>query len=189
MAEEVTSILAGDQPNKSTAHHRHSHQQGHVRHTMDIRPSSGSESMLLPGRQNTFRLAVSATVHCLIGCGVGEVAGMIFAAALDLSLLDSMILSIVSGFVAGIGLGIVPLRRNGFTLSNAFKTVVVAEGLSIAVMEAFEVASQALIPGVMDAGLKDMTFWIGMVAGLSIGFVAALPVNYVMVRRGIRHQH
>lgn len=67
--------------------------------------------------------------------------------------------------------------------------MILAEGLSIAVMEAFEVWTQVMIPGVMEAGLADGIFWIGMVAGLAAGFVAALPVNYILIRRGVRHQH
>jgi hypothetical protein len=140
-------------------------------------------------QQSYFKLAVSATVHCLLGCGIGEVAGMIIATALDLSMPDSTIISIILGFVAGLALGILPLLRAGFSFSHALKTVIIAEGLSITVMEAFEIATQILIPGVMEAGLTDTIFWLGMLAGLVVGFIAALPVNYFMIKKGFRHQH
>lgn len=143
----------------------------------------------LVDHKSHFRLAVSATVHCLVGCGFGEVVGMIIAAAIGMSMVSSMALSIILGFVAGLAMGIVPLLRAGFRIANALRTVLLAEGLSIAVMEAFEVSTQVLIPGVMEAGLTEGIFWIGMAAGLAAGFVAALPVNYVMIGRGVRHMH
>jgi|SRR5688572_18310604 len=136
-----------------------------------------------------FRLAFSATVHCLIGCGIGEVAGMIIATAIGLNNLHSILLSVTLGFIAGMALGVLPLKRIGFSMRKALKTVMLGEGLSIAVMEAFEVATELAIPGVMSAHLTDSIFWIGMAAALVAGFIAAFPVNYIFVKRGIRHQH
>jgi hypothetical protein len=139
--------------------------------------------------ENVFVLALSATLHCLIGCGIGEVVGMIIGTALNMSMIDTIILSVMLGFVAGLALGVVPLLRANFTFRNALKTVIIAEGLSIAVMEAFEVLTQWMIPGVMEAHLTDWIFWAGMLAALVVGFIAALPVNYIMIKRGVRHQH
>ena len=65
----------------------------------------------------------------------------------------------------------------------------IGEGLSIAVMEAFEVLTKVMIPGVMEASLSVSIFWLGMLAALAVGFIAALPVNYFMIKRGVRHQH
>jgi putative flippase GtrA len=139
--------------------------------------------------ENIFILALSATLHCLIGCGIGEVLGMIIGTALNMKMIDTTILSVILGFAAGLSLGVTPLLRAKFTLRNAVKTVLLAEGLSIAVMEAFEVITQWMIPGVMEAHLTDWIFWVGMLAALIVGFVAALPVNYIMIKRGVRHQH
>jgi hypothetical protein len=136
-----------------------------------------------------FRLAFSATLHCLIGCGLGEVLGMIIGTMLNMSNHSTMILAIVLGFAGGFGLGVIPLKRAGYSWSQAFKQVLFAEGLSIAVMETFEVLVQVYTPGVMDAQLTDSIFWIGMLLGLIAGFIAAFPVNYIFVRKGIRHQH
>jgi putative flippase GtrA len=144
---------------------------------------------LVSKKENILKLAASATLHCLIGCGIGEVAGMIIAAYLGMTMTGSMILAMMLGFVFGFAMGIVPLVRKGFSFSQSFKIVLVAEGLSIAVMEAFEVLTQVAIPGVMEAGLTDGIFWLGMVAALIVGFVAAFPVNYYMIKRGVRHQH
>jgi hypothetical protein len=136
-----------------------------------------------------MKLAVSATLHCLVGCGIGEVIGMVVATYLGMSMVSSMILAILLGFVFGFALGIIPLLRKGFSFSRSLKIVLVAEGLSIAVMEAFEVLTQVFIPGVMEATLTDGIFWLGMAAALVVGFMAALPVNYFMIKRGVRHQH
>lgn len=139
--------------------------------------------------ESIMPLAVSATFHCLLGCGLGEVLGMVLSVWLGLSMVSTTVFSIVLGFIAGLMLGIVPLLRRNFTVGGALRTVIVAEGLSIAVMEAFEFLTQWMIPGVMTAGLSDRIFWIGMVASLVVGFIAAFPVNYVMIKRGVRHVH
>ena len=139
---------------------------------------------------NNFRLALSATWHCLVGCGFGEVSGMIIATIFGLNMINSMILAIILGFIGGFALGIIPLLRADFSFKQAFKTVLIAEGLSILVMEAFEVGgTQVMIPGVIEAGLTDMVFWFGMVASLMIGFIAAFPVDYVLIKRGVWHHH
>ncbi|HKR04576.1 MAG TPA: DUF4396 domain-containing protein [Bacteroidia bacterium] len=155
----------------SNHHHPHSH------HTENTKTSSH------------FSLAVSATLHCLLGCGIGEVVGMIISRAMNIPMINATILSIILGFIAGMALGVLPLIKAKFSFKNALKTVVIAEGLSIAVMEAFEVLTQWAIPGVMNAQLTDLIFWIGMVASLIVGFIAALPVNLIMIKKGIRHRH
>lgn len=162
--------------------HEHSMHQHHATH-------QSHDAQEKPQVENIFKLAFSATLHCLLGCGIGEVVGMVIATWLGMSMVNSMILAVILGFVAGLALGIVPLLRNGFSFRHALKTVIVAEGLSIAVMEAFEVGTQVLIPGVMKSGLTDGIFWLGMTAGLIVGFIAAFPVNYAMIKRGVRHQH
>ncbi len=138
---------------------------------------------------SNYKLALSATIHCLLGCGLGEIAGMIIGTLVGLNNHSTMILAIVLGFVGGFALGILPLKKAGYTWKNAFKQVLVAEGLSIAVMETFEVLVQVYTPGVMDAGLTDGIFWLGMLLGLIAGFIAAYPVNYIFVKKGFRHQH
>ena len=139
--------------------------------------------------ENHFRLALSATLHCLIGCGLGEVLGMVIGTWLGWNNTATMALAIVLGFVLGFAFGIIPLLRAGFSLKRAFKQVLIAEGLSIAVMETVEVLVQMNTPGVMDAHLHEWTFWKGMLLGLAAGFIAAFPINYWFVKKGIRHQH
>ena len=135
------------------------------------------------------KLAFSATLHCLLGCGIGEVVGVIIGTALVMTTINTLILAISLGFVFGFILGMRPLLKAGFNLKRAFKTVFIAEGLSIVVMEATEVLVEVYTPGVMEAGLTSWVFWAGMLLALTAGFIAAYPVNYYLIGKGIRHQH
>jgi hypothetical protein len=157
------------------AHHSHQHHQAPV-------PAA-------PGNAGNWRLAISATAHCLLGCGSGEIAGMLIGMQLGLSNTNTIILAVVLGFVFGLGLGMLPLVRAGFSVVKAIRTVVVAEALGIAVMEAVDIAVLLSIPGASDAHFTDAFFWFGMAIALAAGYVAALPVNYLFIRAGIRHQH
>jgi hypothetical protein len=140
-------------------------------------------------KENYIRLAISATLHCLIGCGLGEVLGMVIGTWFDMDNVSTTVLAIVLGFVLGFAFGIFPLVKAGFSFKMALKQVLIAEGLSIAVMETVEVLVQVNTPGVMEAHLSDWLFWKGMLLGLGAGFIAAFPINYFFVRKGIRHRH
>ena len=136
-----------------------------------------------------LRLSVSATFHCLIGCGIGEVVGIIIGTALAWSNVRTIVLAVILGFFFGFLLGIIPLLRAGFGARRAFRQVFIAESLSIAVMEAAEILVQVYTPGVMEAGLTSALFWAGMLLALTAGFIAAFPVNYYLIGKGVRHQH
>jgi hypothetical protein len=134
-------------------------------------------------------LAFSATVHCLIGCGIGEVVGMAVTALLGLDNTTSMIAAILLGFVFGFVLGIRPWLKAGYPFSAAMVQVLISEGLSIGVMEAAEAVVEIYTPGVMAAHPSEGIFWLGMLLALIAGFAAAFPVNLLLVKRGVRHQH
>ena len=124
-----------------------------------------------------------------MGCGIGEVVGIIIGTALGLSILTTLVRAVILGFVFGFILGMRPLLRADFGFSRAFRQVLVAEGLSIAVMESAEVLIQVYTPGVMAAGLGSWIFWLGMGLALTAGYIAAFPVNYILVGKGVRHVH
>lgn len=134
-------------------------------------------------------LATSATLHCLVGCGIGEVVGIIIGVALSLSNVSTIILAVILGFVFGFALGIIPLLNANFSFRRAMRQVLIAEGLSIVFMETAEVLVEVYTPGVMEAGLTSALFWGGMLLALTAGFIAAFPVNYIMIGKGVRHQH
>jgi len=143
----------------------------------------------VPDTASQLSLAHSATWHCLMGCGLGEVLGVIIGTALELPIVHTMVLALVLGFVFGFIFGLRPLLRAGFDFSRALRQVFIAETLSIVVMEATQVLVQVFTPGVMQAGLLSWIFWLGMGLALVAGYIAAFPVNYVLVGKGIRHVH
>ncbi len=134
-------------------------------------------------------LAHSATWHCLMGCGLGEVLGVIIGTALGLSNINTLVLAVVLGFIFGFVFGMRPLLPASFDFSRAIRQVFIAETLSIVVTETTEVLVQVYTPGVMEAGLGSWVFWAGMSLALTAGYIAAFPVNYVLVGQGIRHDH
>ncbi len=158
-------------------------------HHHEHHPPNAESQAKLSNEKSAFALAISATFHCLIGCGVGEVVGVIIGTLFGWGMVSTMILGILLGFIFGFALGMMPVLKAGFTFVQAFRIVLISEGLSIAVMEAFEVLVQIYTPGVMEAGLTDVIFWYGMLAALVVGFVAAFPVNFIMLKKGIRHFH
>jgi hypothetical protein len=104
-------------------------------------------------------------------------------------MVPSIALAVSLGFVLGFILGMRPLRKHGYSFTNAFKQVLLAEGLSIVFMETAEVLVEVYTPGFMQAGLFDPILWGGMLLALTAGFMAAWPVNLIMVKRGYRHVH
>ena len=124
-----------------------------------------------------------------MGCGLGEVLGVIIGTALELPIVHTMVLAIVLGFVFGFIFGLRPLLRAGYDFRRALRQVFIAETLSIVVMEATQVLVQVFTRGVMQGGLLSWIFWLGMGLALVAGYIAAFPVNYVLVGKGIRHVH
>lgn len=109
--------------------------------------------------------------------------------ALGWAIWPSIVLSVSLGFVFGLLLGVRPWLREGYGLPQALRAVLIAEGLSIVVMEAAEVTAQLTIPGLREAHLASGLFWGGMLLSLAAGFTAAFPVNLWLVRRGVAHKH
>ena len=136
---------------------------------------------------NTSRLAFQATVHCLTGCGIGEVLGLAGGTALGLSNAVTLVLGIVLAYAFGYGLTLVPLLRVGMPLLAATGITFAAETLSITTMEIVDNLVVLAIPGAMDAGLADVVFWASLAVSLALAFVAAFPVNRWLIARGLGH--
>ena len=133
------------------------------------------------------QMAVSATLHCLTGCALGEVAGLIIGTALDLSNYATIVLSILLAFVFGFTLSTLPLLKAGVGFIAALSVVFAADTLSIATMEVVDNLVMLAIPGAMDAGLVSPLFWISMPISLVAAFFAALPVNQYLLKRNKGH--
>jgi hypothetical protein len=132
-------------------------------------------------------LALAATVHCLTGCGIGEVLGLAAGTLLALSNAVTIALAIVLAYAFGYGLTLVPLLRAGMPLLRASGITLAAETLSITTMEIVDNFVVLAIPGAMDAGLGDFLFWASLAVSLGLAFVAAFPVNLWLVSRGLGH--
>jgi hypothetical protein len=155
-----------------------------MEHSAQARPASRRQA---EGCENCLRLAVRATAHCLTGCAIGEVLGLVIATALGLAVAPSIALAVGLAFIFGYSLTMVPLLRGGLTLRAAMGVAFLADTLTIAVMEIVDNAIMMLIPDAMEAGLRDPLFWGSLTVALAAGFVVALPVSYLLIRRGAGH--
>jgi hypothetical protein len=133
------------------------------------------------------RLALSATVHCLTGCAIGEVLGLVIATALGWHDLPSVILAIVLAFVFGYGLTIRPLVSSGMPVRQAGRLAIASDTLSIVTMEVVDTVIVLAIPGAMAAGLADPLFWGSLAVALVIAGAVAYPVNRWLISRGKGH--
>lgn len=136
---------------------------------------------------NTNKMAISATLHCLTGCAIGEVTGLIIGTIFGFSTFGTMALAIGLAFLFGYALSTLPLLKAGMTLGAAFSIVLAADTLSIATMEVVDNAVMYIIPGAMNAGLVNPVFWIAMPIALTAAFFAALPVNKCLLKRNKGH--
>jgi hypothetical protein len=133
------------------------------------------------------RLAFSATVHCLTGCAIGEVLGMVIGTALGFSDLGTIALAVALAFLFGYTFTSVPLLRSGMPLGAVIPIALAADTISIAIMEIVDNAIMLLIPGAMDAGLDNIGFYLALAAALLIAGAAAFPANRWLISRGKGH--
>lgn len=144
-------------------------------------PGHGSSS---PGLN---AMAASATLHCLTGCAIGEILGLMIGTAIGLSAVATIALAVGLAFLFGYALSTLPLLNAGLRFFAALGVVFAADTLSIATMEVVDNAVMALIPGAMEAGLTNPVFWLSMMLALSVAYAAAFPVNRYLLRRGKGH--
>jgi hypothetical protein len=133
------------------------------------------------------RLAFLATVHCLSGCAIGEILGMVIGTALGWGNLATILLAIVLAFFFGYSLTMLPLLRAGIAFGAAVPLALASDTISIAVMELVDNAIMLLIPGAMDAGLGNLLFWGSLAVALLIAGAIAFPVNRWLIDRGKGH--
>ncbi|GLX36628.1 DUF4396 domain-containing protein [Streptomyces lavendulae] len=157
------------------AHHGHEHHEHghHGRH--DDHATAG------------WGMAARATLHCLTGCAIGEVLGMIIGTALGWGNAPTMVLAIVLAFFFGYALTLRGVLAAGVDLRSAVRVALAADTLSIAVMELIDNGVIALWPGAMDAQLSDALFWAALAISLALAFVVTTPVNKWMIGRGKGH--
>jgi hypothetical protein len=132
-------------------------------------------------------VAFSATVHCLTGCAIGEVLGMIIGTALGWSDWQTIALAVVLAFFFGYSLTMLPLLRGGLVLATAVPIAFAADTVSITIMEIVDNAIMLAIPGAMEAGLTNLLFWGSLAFALVVAGAAAYPVNRWLIARGRGH--
>ncbi len=133
------------------------------------------------------RLAFSATAHCLTGCAIGEVLGVVIGTALGWGDFATIALAVVLAFFFGYLLTMLPLLRSGMALGAVLPLAFASDTVSIAVMEVVDNAILLLIPGALEAGLGSVLFWGSLAFALAVAFVVAFPVNRYLISRGKGH--
>jgi len=133
------------------------------------------------------RTALSATVHCLTGCAIGEILGMVLGNALRLTTWMTVVLSVGLAFLFGYSLTMLPLLRNGLGLATALTLAFASDTASITLMELVDNVIMLFIPGAMEAGLGTLLFWGSLAASLIIAGAIAFPLNRWLISRGMGH--
>lgn len=164
----------------------HPPEHGNVPHDAAVHSSHGLHAHHGHATGSLPRLATSATLHCLTGCGIGEFAGLAIGVTLGLDPWSTMALATLLGFISGYLLGLLPLVKQGMTWSGAFKTIWLGETLSIAVMELVMNFTDYQVGGVQATSVFAPVFWGGFLAALPAGFIAAWPVNYWLLKRNFK---
>jgi hypothetical protein len=157
-----------------TEHHHHAHHE----HAGQDHSAHGA---------SLNRVAFSATAHCLTGCAIGEVLGVIIGTALGWGNFETIVLAIALAFLFGYSLTMLPLLRAGLALAAAIPLALASDTLSIAVMELVDNAILLVVPGAMEAGLDSLLFWASLAFALLIAGIAAYPVNRYLIARGKGH--
>ncbi|SEP93849.1 DUF4396 domain-containing protein [Nitrosomonas ureae] len=137
--------------------------------------------------QPLSRVALMATVHCLSGCTIGEIAGMVIGTALGWSNAATIALAITLAFLSGYLLTMLPIVRAGYDYKAAMSIAFAADTASITIMEIVDNLMMLIIPGAMDAALDSLLFWGSLAIALMIAGVAAFPVNRWLIARGRGH--
>jgi hypothetical protein len=163
-----------------SGHHHEGPEQTHPEHE-----PAGHHSSAPPAA--TWGMAAQATLHCLTGCAIGEVLGMVIGTAAGLSNLTTVVLSVALAFVFGYALTMRGVLRAGVDFRTALKVALAADTVSIAVMEILDNAVMLIVPGAMDAGLANWLFWVALAGSLLVAFVLTTPVNKWLVGRGKGH--
>ncbi|WP_241778779.1 DUF4396 domain-containing protein [Streptomyces sp. NBC_00370] len=132
-------------------------------------------------------MAARATLHCLTGCAIGEILGMVIGTAFGWGNVETTVLAVVLAFFFGYALTLRGILAAGVAFKAAFRVALAADTLSIAVMELIDNGVIALWPGAMEAGLADLLFWVSLALSLAIAFVVTTPVNKWLIGRGKGH--
>lgn len=165
----------------------HAHHAHHAHHASHAHPDAGSSHGPGHRAESLNHTALVATMHCLLGCAIGEVAGLLIGTALGWSDLSTIVLAIALAFASGFALTAVPFLRRGYGLKQSLRIALAADAASITIMEIVDNTLMLLIPGAMAAPIASAHFWGSMLFALAVAGVAAYPVNRWLIARGQGH--
>ena len=139
---------------------------------------------------NPFVTSARATLHCLTGCVIGEVAGLSIAVVLGLGVWPTIILATTLAYLSGFALGLLPvIRDQKKTFTQALKLIWIGEVISIGVMEIVMNAVDYGVGGMQAGSILSPIFWLGIAAAVPAGFFAAWPVNWWLLKRDLKNCH
>jgi hypothetical protein len=159
-----------------TAHERTAHEQ--AAHTGHDHATHGGSS---------WPMAARATLHCLTGCAIGEILGMLIGTALGWGTAPTMLLAIALAFVFGYSLTMRGVLGAGLDLRTALRVALAADTVSIIIMELADNGTILVFPGAMDATLGDALFWVSLALSFVVAFTVTTPVNRWLIGRGKGH--
>ena len=158
-------------------------QTGHDQATHD-HPRRGRHGA---GAVVSWAMAAQATLHCLTGCAIGEVLGMVIGTSAGLPDAATVVLAVGLAFVFGYALTMRGVLRAGLPFRRALGVALAADTVSITVMEVVDNAVMLSVPGAMDQGIGSAVFWLALAGSLAVAFVVTLPVNRWLMGRGKGH--
>ena len=134
--------------------------------------------------------AITHTLHCLTGCAIGEILGMVIGTALNWPNIPTTILAIILAFFFGYLLTVISLYRKNIKAKQAVKTAVATDTVSITSMETIDNLFIWLVPGAIHASLSSWLFWWSLTMSLLVAFVLTVPVNRWFIKRSpVLHHH
>lgn len=135
----------------------------------------------------SWRMAAQATLHCLTGCAIGEVLGMMIGTALGWNNFATIALAVALAFVFGYLLTMRGVLKAGVDVKTAFRIALAADTVSIVVMEILDNGVMLVVPGAMHAGLGEGLFWGALAFAFLVAFVLTTPINKWLIGRGKGH--
>jgi hypothetical protein len=159
-------------------HHGHDEHHGHEGHHQHEMPTEG---------RALTQVSISATLHCLTGCAIGEITGMAIGTALGWTDLQTIALAVGLAFLFGYALTSLPLLRAGLAFGAVVPIALASDTISIATMEIVDNGIMLIVPGAMESGLGDVLFWGALSFALAVAFVLTVPVNRWLIGRGKGH--
>ena len=137
-----------------------------------------------------LRTSAQATLHCLTGCVIGEVAGPMIGVTLGLTPWTTIIIATALAYLVGMTLGLIPVMRSQQVgMLQALRIIWVGEVISIGVMEVVMNFVDYQMGGMTAPSVASWMFWRGILLAVPAGFLAAWPVNYWLLKRELKACH